>query len=189
MHLPKRFVLGLVAVSLSVCGGLAVLFLLVGDFDGASWRILTSTVLIGLFSLLALPGARLLDQGRGSILAWSTVLLSLLGLLVSFRIVWVGPAGDDGSWRLLLTLAACATAASQVCTTTARRRETDPPIVDRLYAISTLLVYTLACMVTLAAWDALGVGGFFWRLLGALAVIDLVTVVLQSVLRDRHRLA
>src|SRR5215211_4205056 len=31
--------------------------------------------------LLALPGARLLDQGRSSILAWSAVLLAALGLL------------------------------------------------------------------------------------------------------------
>lgn len=185
MDSPKRFVLGLVAVSLCVCGGLALLFLLVGNFDGASWRILTSTVLIGLFSLLALPGATLLDQGRGSLLAWSTVLLSVLGLLISFRIVWVGPEGDDGSWRLLVTLTACATAAGQVCATTARRHETDPPIVDRLYGISTLLAYTLAGMVTLAAWDILGANGFFWRVLGALAVIDLVTVVLQPVLRGR----
>ena len=189
MGSPKRFVLGLVAVSLCVCGGLAVLFLLAGEFDGASWRILASTVLIGLFSLLALPGATLLDQGRGSILAWSTVLLSLLALLVSFRIVWVGPDGDDGSWRLLVTLTACATAASQVCATTARRRDADPPIVDRLYGVSTLLAYTLACMVTLADWDALGAGGFFWRLLGALAVIDLVAVFLQPVLRHRERVA
>lgn len=189
MDSPKRFVLGLVAVSLCVCGGLAVLFLLFGRFDGAIWRILMTTVLLGLFSLLALPGATLLDQGRGSILAWSGVLISVAAFLWSFRIVWAGFEGDDGSWRLLLTLTACATAVSQVCATTGRRRETDPPLVDRLYGVSTLLAYTLAGMVTLAAWDALGSGDLFWRALGALAVIDLVTVGLQPVLRHRQRIA
>jgi hypothetical protein len=186
---PKRFVLGLLAVSLCVCGGLAVLFLLFGEFDGASWRILTTTVLLGLYSLLALPGAMLLDQGRGSTLAWSTVLLSALALLWSFRIVWAGLDDADGSWRLLVTLTACATAASQVCATTARRRGTDPAAVARLYAISNLLAYTLAALVTLAAWEMLDAGGFFWRLLGALAVLDVLSVVLQPVLRNRARLA
>ena len=166
-----------------------MLFLLFGRFDGAIWRILTSIVLLGLFSLLALPGATLLDQGRGSILAWSAVLLSVLAFLWAFRIVWAGVDGDDGSWRFLVTLTACATVLSQVCATTARRRETDPPIVDRLYAISTLLAYTLAGMVTLASWDALGAGALFWRVLGALAVIDLVAVILQPLLRGRARLA
>jgi hypothetical protein len=189
MESPKRFVLGFVAVALSVCGGLAVLFLLFGDFDGSLWRILTSLVLLGLFSLLAMPGAMLLDQGRGSILAWSAVVLSVIGLLWSFRIVWAGVAGDDGSWRLLLTLTACATALSQVCATTARRHETDPAVVDRLYGLSTLLVYCLAGLVTLAAWDVLGAGALLWRVLATLAVIDLVAVVLQSVLRGRARLA
>lgn len=189
MDSPKRFVLGLVAVSLCVCGGLAVLFLLFGELDGASWRILTTTVLLGLYSLLALPGALLLDQGRGSLLAWSAVALAVLGFLWAFRIVWGGLDDADGSWRMLVTLTACATAASQVCATTARRRETDPASVGRLYGISNLLAYTLAAMVTLASWEMLGAGGFFWRLLGALAVLDLLSIVLQPVLRNRARLA
>lgn len=189
MESPKRFVLGFVAVAFSVCGGLAVIFLLFAESSGSLWRILSSTVLLGLFSLLAMPGAMLLDQGRGSILAWSAVLLSALALLWSFRIVWSGIEGDDGSWRLLLTLTACATALSQVCATTARRHETDPAIVDRLYGISTLLAYCLAGFVTFAAWDFLGAGPLFWRVLAALAVLDLVAVVLQPVLRGRARLA
>jgi hypothetical protein len=185
----KRFVLGLTAVAFSVCGGLAVLFLLFGELEGSLWRILTSIVLLAMFSLLALPGAMLLDQGRGSLLAWSTVLLSALALLWSFRTVWTGIEGDDGSWRLVLTLTACATAASQVCATTSRRHETDPAVVDRMYGISTVLVYTLAGMVTLAAWDALGAGDLFWRLLVALAVLDFVSVALQPMLRGRARTA
>jgi hypothetical protein len=186
---PKRFVLGLIAVCLCVCGGLAVLFLLFGRFDGASWRILTTTVVLGLYSLLALPGAMLLDQGRTSVLAWSAILLSVVAFLWAFRIIWTDLSDADGSWRLLVTLTACGTAVSQVCATTARRRETDPATVGRLYGISNLLAYALAAMVTLAAWDALGAGSFFWRLLGALAVLDLLTVVLQPVLRNRARLA
>jgi hypothetical protein len=185
---PRRFVLGLVAVSLCVCGGLAGLFVLFGEFDGASWRILTTTVLLGLYSLLALPGARLLDQGRSSILAWSAVLLAALGFLWSFRIVWGGFDDADGSWRLLVTLTACATAVTQVCATTARRSETDPPLVDRLYAVSNLFAYAAAAMLTLAAWEMLGAGPLFWRLLGALAVFDLLSVLLQPVFRSRARL-
>jgi hypothetical protein len=186
---PKRFVLGLVAVSLCVCGGLSLVLLVFGDVEGALWQILTSGVLLGLFSLLAYPGALLLDQGRGSILAWSAVLLATLGLLWSFRTVWGDFHGDDGSWRLLVTLTACATAVSQVCATTARRHETDPSAVDRLFLASTLLVYLLAGMVTLAAWDALEANQLFWRLLGVAAVLDLVAVALQPVLRGRARLA
>jgi hypothetical protein len=186
---PKRFVLGLAAVSLCVCGGLAVLFLFFGEFEGASWKMLTTVVLLGLYSLLALPGARLLDQGRSSILAWSAVLLALLSFMWGFRIVWGGLDDADGSWRLLVTLTACATAVTQVCATTARRHETDAASVDRLYGVSNLLAYTLGGIVTLASWNALGSGPFLWRMLGVLAVLDVLSIVLQRVLRRRERVA
>jgi hypothetical protein len=186
---PKRFALGLAAVAFCVSGGLAVLFLLFGEFEGASWKILTTAVVLGLYSLLALPGARLLDQGRSSILGWSAVLLAALGLLWAFRIVWGGLDDADGSWRLLVTLTACATAVTQVCATTARRHETDPAAVDRLYAVSNLLAYTLAGAITLVSWNALGSGAFLWRMLGVLAVLDVLSVALQPVLRGRERVA
>lgn len=186
---PKRFELGLAAVAFCVCGGLAVLFLLFGELEGASWKILTTAVVFGLYSLLALPGARLLDQGRSSILAWSAVLLAALGLLWAFRIVWSGLDDADGSWRLLFTLTACSTAVSQVCATTARRQATDPASVDRLYAVSNLLVYSLAGIVTLASWNAVGSGALLWRTVGVLAAVDVLSIVLQPLLRSRARLA
>jgi anti-sigma-K factor RskA len=186
---PKRFELGLAAVAFCVCGGLAVLFLLFGELEGASWKILTTTVVFGLYSLLALPGAKLLDQGRSSILAWSAVLLAALGLLWAFRIVWSGLDDADGSWRLLVTLTACSTAVSQVCATTARRQATDPASVDRLYAVSNLLVYSLAGIVTLASWNAVDSGALLWRTVGVLAAVDVLSVILQPLLRSRARLA
>jgi hypothetical protein len=186
---PKRFELGLAAVAFCVCGGLAVLFLLFGELEGASWKILTTTVVFGLYSLLALPGAKLLDQGRSSILAWSAVLLAALGLLWAFRIVWSGLDDADGSWRLLVTLTTCSTAVSQVCSTTARRQATDPASVDRLYAVSNLLVYSLAGIVTLASWNAVDSGALLWRTVGVLAAVDVLSIVLQPLLRSRARLA
>jgi hypothetical protein len=188
VHSPRRFLLGLVAVALCVCGSLAVLFLFAGDFDGASWQILTTTVLVGLYSLLALPGATLLGQARGSILAWSAIILAALSFLWAFRIVWAD-INDDASWRLLVTLTACSTAVSQVCAMTGRRHENDPAAVDRLYGISNLLAYAFAATVTLTAWDALGAGPLFWRVLASIAVLDLLAVLLQPVLRNRARLA
>jgi hypothetical protein len=186
---PNRFALGLAAVAFCVCGGLSLLFLLFGELEGASWKILTTAVVIGLFSLLALPGARLLDQGRSSILAWSALLLAALGLLWAFRIVWSGLDDADGSWRLLVTLTACSTAVSQVCATTARRRATDPASVDRLYGVSNLLVYTLAGIITLASWNAVGSGALLWRTVGVLAAVDVLSIALQPLLRSRARLA
>jgi hypothetical protein len=186
---PRRFVFGLATVAFCVCGGIAVLFLVFGDPEGASWKLLTTAIVLGLYGLLALPGARLLDQGQSPILGWSAVLLAAVGLLWAFRIVWGGLDDSDGSWRMLITLTACATAVTQVCVTTGRRHETDPPLVTRLWGVSNLLAYTLAGLLVLGSWNALGVGSLFWQAVCALATIDLATVLLQPVLRSRARVA
>jgi hypothetical protein len=186
---PRRFVFGLLAVALSVCGGLAAIFLAFAEAEGASWKLLTTAVVLGLFGLLALPGARLLDEGRSPILAWSAIVLAAAGLLWAFRIVWAGLDDSDGSWRMLVTLTACATAVAQVCVPTGRRHETDPPYVTRLWSLSNLLAYTLAGLLTLGSWSALGVGSLFWQAVCALAAVDLVTVLLQPVLRGRAGVA
>ena len=189
MEAPRRFAVGLTAVAIWLGGGLSALFLVLGRFDGSLWKLLTTAVLLGLFTLLAYPGARLLDDGQSSILAWSAVLLAAAGLLWSFRIVWGGQTDADGSWRLLVTLTACATAVTQVCATTARRHETDSVLVTRLYASSNLLAYVLAALVVLASWDMLGAGSIFWWSLAVLAVLDLICVALQPVLRAREAAA
>jgi hypothetical protein len=186
---PRRFVFGLAAVALCVCGGLAMVFLVFGEPEGASWKLLTTAVVLGLYGLLALPGARLLDQGQSPILAWSAVLLAAAGLLWSFRIVWGGLDDSDGSWRMLVTLTACASAVTQVCVTTGRRHATDPPLVTQLWGASNLLAYTLAGLLVLGSWNALGAGSLFWQSVCALAAIDLVTVLLQPVLRGRAQVA
>jgi len=166
-----------------------VLFLAFGGSEGASWKLLTTVVVLGVYGLLALPGARLLDEGQSSILAWSALVLAAAGLLWAFRIIWGGLDDSDGSWRLLVTLTACGTAVSQVCVTTSRRHETDPPVVTRLWGLSNLLAYTLAGLLTVGSWNALGAGSHFWQAVCAVAAVDLAAVVLQPVLRGRARVA
>lgn len=189
MEPSRRFALGLTAGASFACVAVALAFLVFGEFEGVSWQVLTTVVLVGLYLLLSLPGVRVLVRDRGSVLAWLTVLLAAMGLAWGLRIVWGGLDDSDGSWRLLVTLTACTAAISQVCATTARRKETDPARVGRLYGASNLLAYTLAGLVTLACWDELGPDSAFWKMLGVLALLDVLAVVLQPVLRARERVA
>jgi hypothetical protein len=59
----RLFALALV-VSLSASGLIAIGILVFGEFDDTSARILATTALTGLFSLLSLPAGVLIDRGR-----------------------------------------------------------------------------------------------------------------------------
>jgi hypothetical protein len=69
-ELTRNFLRVLVA-SLLATAALASGFLLLADFNERTWKVIGTTALLSGFSLLGLPGAACLDQGRALLLAIS----------------------------------------------------------------------------------------------------------------------
>ena len=179
----RLFFIALIA-SLSATAALAIVFLLVADFDETTTRILVTTLLLSLASFFALPAGVLLDQGRYRGLAWTTIVLSALAFALSMVVTWRDweDEGGEGIWKALATLAGFAAASSQAAMTTSRLRAGDTRGVRLLYLGSLALAGILALMITLAAWAEVD-HEWYYRLLGALAVADVLLVVVQSVAR------
>jgi hypothetical protein len=163
--------------------GLAIGFLLFAEFDETTWKIIATTALLSGFSLLGLPGATLLDQGRAKALGLANLLLAGAGLVLALTLLWT--ESDDG-WKFLVFLVAFAGAAAQASGTTARRRADDPPVVRIVYLAGLVGAALVASLITIAAWQEIERAGFY-RILGALAVADLLTVLLQPILRRTAR--
>lgn len=183
MSLGKQIFLRIVVASLTTTGVLAIGTLLFGSFDETAGRILATTGILAFFSLLSLPAGILLDEDRHRSLAVLTLSLAGLGFLVAMTLVWGNwEDGDESGWRLLAAVTAFAGACSQVAATTARLRPGDSDTVTRLYWFSSAAGFVLAAMVSLAVWNEIDDGGYY-RLLGALAVANVVAVLLQPTLR------
>jgi len=60
----KRTFLQILIASLVATAALAIGFLLLAEFNDRAWKVIRTTALLSGFSLLGLPGAALLDQGR-----------------------------------------------------------------------------------------------------------------------------
>ena len=177
----KRLALVALVVSLTTTALIAIGILLFAEFDETSWRILGTTAFIGLFSLLSLPAAVLLDLGRARLLAYATLATAAVGLVYSLVLLWA-EVGTDAASKAAVTIALAAGALAQTSGTTSRRRETDPSSVRGLYAGSVVGGFALAAMVSVAAWGDIGSSVYF-RFLGALAVADLLVVLLQPAVR------
>jgi hypothetical protein len=167
--------------SLLATAGLAIGFLLLADFNERTWKVIGTTALLSGFSLLALPGAALLDQGRAIALGWANLLLAAAGLTLSLVLVW-SESNSERSWKVLAVLVAFGGAAAQASGTTARRRADDPRSVQLLYLGALAGGILLAALISLAAWQEIEDEGFY-RFLGALAVAEVLAVVLQPILR------
>jgi MFS family permease len=176
----RIFGLGLVG-ALCTSALIAIAILLFGEFDDTTARILATTGLIGFFSLVSLPGGVLLDRGRYAGLAWVVIALAAGGFLLAMTLVW-GDEDDETVWRLAGSVAAVAGAFSQTATATSRRRETDTPGIGLLYGLSIGAVFFLAAMIVAAIWEGIEDEGYY-RFLGAVAVANVLLVLLQPVSR------
>jgi hypothetical protein len=172
----RLFLVALVA-SLTATALIAIGILLFAEFDDTSGRILATTGLIGLFSLLSLPAGVLLDRGQARLLGYATIGVAALGLVLTLVLIW-GEVEDDAATKLAVTIALAAGALAQGAATTSRRRETDSPTVRALYLGAICTSAALAAMLSVAAWRDIGDDTFF-RFVGALAVADLLLVLLQ----------
>jgi hypothetical protein len=179
----RLFFLGLIA-SLVATAAIAIGVLLFSEFDETTARVLLTSAILALASLLALPAGVLLDQGRARALAWTTIALVALGFVVAMVLVWRDweDEGGEGLWKTLAVVATVAAAASQASATTGRRRHTDPPAVRKLYVAAIALSLAVALMVVVAVVAEVD-DETFYRVLGALVVADLLFVILQSVAR------
>ncbi|MDH3724809.1 MAG: hypothetical protein OER93_03560 [Thermoleophilia bacterium] len=180
----KRFLLAAVVASLCLTAAIAIGILLFGQFGPTQGRILLSTLLAGGYGLLAVPATVLIDQERDRRLAIANAALAAAGLALMLGLVW----SDDPPTTLVrsaVSVTACAAAAGQIAALTARRRRADPPSVRRAFAGSSVTALALAAMVVVAIWLEIDTPTYY-RVLGALAVLDVLLVTLQPILAKMH---
>ena len=177
----KRLLLLAVIASLAVTAALAIGILLFGNFDDAEWRVLGTTFAISVASLLALPGAQLLDQGRAAPLAWATVALAAFAFVVFEHTMWTDEDSET-AWKRVGTAAIFAVATTQIAALTSRLKTDDRRNVRLVYLVAVGLPLLLAVLAVTAMWKEIE-SVTFYRILAALTVLNVFLVVLQPLLR------
>jgi hypothetical protein len=176
----QKLLLRTVVGALCITAAIAVVILLAGRFDDTSWRILASTSAVSFFGLLAAPAGVLLERGHAVLLARASAALTGVSFVLTLVLIWGAWSNDLGkTWGVLLTLAA---AAAQAAAVESRKRDTDSPAIRRLVAASMLTGSVLAAMGVLAILTEIGETGYY-RVLGAVAIVDVLLIVVAAVLR------
>ena len=176
----RRILLLGVAGLLCASALLAIAILLVGRFGDIERRIIGTTLLLAGYGVLSLPGVVLLDQGRRRPLAVAAVGLAATAAALALVSVW-GFSDTDAVGKSVGTATIFALAAAQTAALAARRRAADPPVVATLFAASCATALLAAATASTLVW-AQPDGTLYARLVGALAVLDLLLVALQPLL-------
>jgi hypothetical protein len=177
----KRLLLVAALASVSATAAIAIVVLLFGDFGETAARILGTTLAISLYSLIARPGTVLSEQRRAQPLAFATIGIAAVGLVTSLVAIWIAE-GSETTWRVAGTVTAGGFAAAQAAALTSRRRGADSEWVRRVYAAALAAVVLLAVLASVAIWAEIDEERFY-RGVAAVAVLDLLLVVLQPLIR------
>jgi hypothetical protein len=173
----RRILLLGVAGMLCAAALLAIAILLIGRFGDTEQRVIGTTLLLAGYGVVALPGAILLDQGRGRPLAEAA--LGLAGVAAALAIISIWGFSDvENLGKSVGTATILAVAAAQASALEARRTEGDPPVVRQLFAASCVTATIAAAVAVTLLWTQ-PTGSLYARILGAIVVLDLLLVALQ----------
>jgi hypothetical protein len=177
----RQLLLRTIVGALCATAAVAILVLLTGNLGDGGWRILASTSAVSFFGLLAVPVGALLERGRARAFAQASGALTLVTFLVTLVVIWSHDvsSGLAKTWGVLMTLSV---AAAQAGAVEARRRDNDQPAVSSLATGSMITGAALAGLGVLAILAEIDDGGYY-RLLGAVAVLDVLLIVVAAVLR------
>jgi MFS family permease len=181
----KRLFLWALVVSLCVTAVIAIGTLLFAEFDDTAGRILATTALLSLASLLSLPAGVLLDQRRAVPLAWATIAAAAAGFVLAMVVIW-GDPGEEWLSRITWTLWLGAGAGAQAAVVTAVLRPGASRRLRVLNALSILLTSLLAALIAVAIWTEPDSDAFA-RAMGALAIAAVLTSLLQPILQRIER--
>jgi len=177
----RRLLLVATVSAMSLTALFAIFALLTGSFDETQLRILATTGGCGLASLLAMPGTRLLERLEHVDLGRLVVFLAALTFVVELWAVWID-THSDVSWRALAVAVSITVALAQIAGSLARPRPSDPDAVALLGLAAGVCALALALLISLAALAKIGEAGYY-RLLGVVAVLDVLLVALQGAVR------
>jgi len=177
----RRALLVATVVALSATALLAIVALLAGDFGDFELRILGTTGGFALSSLIATRGTALLERGRFVALGRAVIVLSALAFLAELWVLWIDDDSAAG-WKTYVCAIALAGALGQIAGMIARRRPTDTRSVATIVWAASTCAVILAVMACSAALAEIDDGGYY-QAFGAIAVLDILGVVLQPVVR------
>jgi len=178
----RRFLLLSLVTAFSVTALIAIAAVLGGAFGDTEWKILATTGGFALASLFAMRGTILLDQGRHRDLGWTVVALSALAFVLELKVVWVDHGDSEVTWKALAITAGFAGALGQIATSLARRRPTDPPSLRPLSWAGGTCALAVEALIAYAAIAEVDDGSYY-RFLGAVFILDVLLVALESVVR------
>lgn len=188
-QLRSYFVKALIG-SLVVAAGAGIFTLLFGTFDTVQARILLTTLLIGVYSIISLCCMTVFG-GRFGVWGLAGILVTSLSLMLGLSAVWV----EWGSnWEVVEQVLRYF-AVLGILGISIGHQSLLLRIIDRTAATTKMLIFGTVGVIGLVAamlvlpllLEDFDLGDVYWRLLGVLAILDVLGSIVTPVIARTNR--
>ena len=176
----RVFLISLIA-SLSISALIAIFVFLLGDFGETEIKLLLTTLTIGGYSLTGLCSSVLYDRKKYLPLAFSGIIVSVLGFLVTVGAIWEIVDFDD-IWKSVVIFIVLAFSIAH--SSLLLLAQSDKNLVNTSLNTTIIFIVIVALMLiylVLAEFD--DVDEFYYRLLGVFAVLDVLGTIVTPILK------
>jgi len=179
----KKYLVTSIVVSLVAAALLGIVALLSGEFNDISWRVLITTLVIGVFSITSLASLRGFESKVVEELWVSRagIVASLVAAVTVLLLVWADNLGGEGLAKTAAVVSVLAVGFAHISLILPFRSRS---------ALSSMLTLTTCAAVAVVAGliislifvEDLSEGGSVYRVLGVFAILDVLGTILIPVL-------
>ena len=182
--IKRVFLVSLIA-SLSISALIAIFVFLFGNFGETEFKILFTTLTVGGYSLTGLCSSILYDRRKYLPLAFSGIIVSVIGFLITIGTIWEIVDFDD-VWKSVIIFAILAVSLAH-SSLLLLLKSTKNSVNVCLWAtiifiviVAIMLIYLVLSEFNLHLYQ---IDEFFYRLLGVFAVLDVLGTIVTLILK------
>lgn len=176
----KKIFLVTMIISLSVSALIGIFVFLFGDFKETEFRMLTTTLAIGGYSLTGLCCSALYEKRKFTSLALFGMIISVIGFFYTVLVIWKA-IGIEDSWKALIifVILAFSTAHSSLLLLIKPKKA----LVYGVLSATVIFILIVALMLIKPVLNEFpGPGEFYYRVLGVFAILDVLGTILVPIL-------
>lgn len=168
--------------SLSISALIAILVFLFGNFGETEFKLLFTTLTLGVYSLTGLCSSVLYDRKKYLSLSFSGITVSVIGFLITVGAIWEIVEFHD-VWKLVIIFIIVAVSVAHSSILLLAR--SDKNSINICLSATIIFISIIALMLIHLVLNEFSyrTDEFFYRLLGVFAVLDVLGTIVTSILR------
>lgn len=175
------FLIGIVS-SLVASALVGIFVLLTGSFDNTDWKILGTTLAVGIFSITSLANLRTFDSDKGLFRSYSaaSIIISIAAFCLVTGLIWSESTSDIiGKFTATFAVLAVSSAHASMLLPLRNRGANQKTVVTA----TLMFIAAVAAMIIYLVWAAdTDVGDLYYRTLGVFAILDVLGTIIAPIL-------